>query len=70
VLESFFGLLSVTWSRLDAEHQLAKKLGLDGDKFLATAAQKLGFKGSVEDLLSTCVGGSLQYVPPAGQVRS
>jgi GTPase SAR1 family protein len=70
VLESFFGLLSLTWSKLDAEHQLAKKLGLDGEKFLATAAQRLGFKGSVEDLLSTCVGGSLRYAPPAGQVRS
>ncbi len=69
VLESFFGLLNLTWSKLDAEHQLAKKLGLDGDKFLATAAQKLGFKGSVEELLSTCVGGSLHYRPPTPQVR-
>ena len=70
VLESFFGLLHLTWSKLEAEHQLAKKLGLDGDKFLATAAQKLGFKGGVDDLLRACVGGSLDYTPPVAQVRS
>jgi hypothetical protein len=70
VLESFFGLLHLTWSKLDAEHQLAKKLGMDGDKFLANAAQKLGYKGKVEDLLRTCVGGSLDYKAPAAAVRS
>jgi signal recognition particle receptor subunit beta len=70
VLESFFGLLHLTWSKLDAEHQLAKKLGLDGDRFLATAAQKLGYKGTVDDLLRACVGGSLDYTAPAAQVRS
>ena len=69
VLESFFGLLHLTWSKLDAEHQLAKKLGLESDRFLAVAAQKLGYKGSVEELLSTCVGGSLDYTAPAAQVR-
>ena len=70
VLESFFGLLSLTWSKLDGDHQLAKKLGLDSEKFLTTVATKLGFKGSVDDLLATCVGGSLKYAPPAEQVRS
>ena len=50
VLETFFGLLHLTWSRLDAEHQLAKKLGLDSDKFLAIVAVKLGSKGNVEEL--------------------
>jgi signal recognition particle receptor subunit beta len=70
VLESFFGLLHLAWSKLDAEHQLAKKLGLDGDRFLATAAEKLGHKGEVKELLAACVGGSLDYAPPAQQVRS
>jgi hypothetical protein len=69
VLESFFGLLHLTWSRLDAEHQLADKLGIDGKRFLANAARKLGYEGSVEMLLSRCVGGSLSYTPAAG-VRS
>ncbi len=61
VLETFFGLLHLTWSRLNAEHQLAKKLGLDSDKFLANVAQKLGYQGNVDDLLRACVGGSLKY---------
>src|SRR5271170_6741510 len=54
VLETFFGLLHLTWSKLDAEHQLAKKLGLDGAKFLATAAEKLGHKGDIQTLLAAC----------------
>ena len=70
VLETFFGLLHLTWSKLDAEHQLAKKLGLDGDRFLENAAQKLGYRGGVDSLLKTCVGGSLDYAPPAKQVQS
>jgi GTPase SAR1 family protein len=69
VLESFFGLLHLVWSKLDAEHQLAKKLGLDSEKFLTSAAQKLGYQGSVDDLLRACVGGSLNYTAPAAAVR-
>jgi len=68
VLESFFGLMHLTWSKLDAEHQLAKKLGIQGDRFLTTAAQKLGYKGDISHLLRACVGGSLDYTP-AQQVR-
>ena len=66
VLETFFGLLHLTWSRLNSEHQLAKKLGLDSDRFLANVAQKLGYQGNVDDLLRACVGGSLKYKPPVG----
>jgi mutual gliding-motility protein MglA len=69
VLETFFGLLHLTWSKLDAEHQLARKLGLDSDVFLASAAEKLGYTGKVEDLLRACVGGSLTYTAPAAAVR-
>ncbi len=70
VLETFFGLLHLTWSKLDAEHQLAKKLGLDSNKFLSSAAEKLGYLGSTDDLLRACVGGSLEYSAPAAAVRS
>jgi hypothetical protein len=69
VLESFFGLLHLVWSKLDTEHQLAKKLGLDSEKFLTSAAQKLGYEGSVDELLRACVGGSLDYTSPAAAVR-
>ena len=63
VLESFFGLLHLTWSKLDSEHQLARKLNIEGDRFLNTAAEKLGYKGEVKTLLKACVGGSLDYTP-------
>ena len=68
VLESFFSLLYLTWSRLDGEHQLAKKLGLEGDAFLLTAARKLGYVGDVKLLLGACVGGVLKK--PAAQERT
>jgi signal recognition particle receptor subunit beta len=57
VLESFFGLLHVTWNKLDTEHQLAKNLGIDRKSFLPMVAGKLGFKGDVRSLLLACVGG-------------
>jgi len=66
VLETFFGLLHLTWSKLNSEHQLAKKLGLDSDRFLANVAQKLGYQGNVDDLVRACVGGSLKYKAPGG----
>jgi hypothetical protein len=70
VLESFFGLLQISWNRLDKEHQLGKNIGVDGAKFLPMVARKLGFTGDVKDLLSASVGGSLAKVPPVtpGQV--
>lgn len=60
VLESFFGLLHVTWNKLDHEHQLGKNLGIDREKFLPMVAGKLGFQGDVQTLLSACVGGALK----------
>jgi signal recognition particle receptor subunit beta len=59
VLESFFGLLQLTWTKLDAEHQLAEKIGIRPDAFLALAARKLGYSGEVSTLLGACLGGSL-----------
>jgi hypothetical protein len=59
VLESFFGLLYLTWTRLDEEHQLANKLGIRPDQFLTMAARKLGHQGDVGSLLAACVGGRL-----------
>ncbi len=58
VLETFFCLLRLTWHRLDAEHQLGKNLGIDRDRFLPMVAEKLGFQGSLDTLLSAVVGGT------------
>jgi GTPase SAR1 family protein len=70
VLESFFGLLSLTWSKLDAEHKLARTLGIDAAGFLPMAARQLGYSGNVDSLLSACVGGSLQFAPPGPNTGS
>ena len=59
VLETFFGLLHLTWTRLDSEHQLAKMIGVESGALLPMAARQLGLKGDVSALLSACVGGNL-----------
>jgi signal recognition particle receptor subunit beta len=57
VVECFIGLLHLTWMNLEAEHQLARKFGFDGEGFIHRVAAKLGFHGSVESLLSRSLGG-------------
>ena len=64
VLESFFGLLQLTWNKLDGEHQLGKTLGIDRDRFLPMVAEKIGFRGDVQTLLATSFGGAR---PAAGE---
>jgi signal recognition particle receptor subunit beta len=59
VLETFFGLLHVTWTRLDAEHQLGKMLGIERGELLPMAARQLGLAEDVQALLSRCIGGNL-----------
>lgn len=41
VLETFFGLLDATWRRLDAEHDLCKKLGIESRAFMAGCVSAL-----------------------------
>jgi signal recognition particle receptor subunit beta len=60
VLETFFGLLHLTWTKLDAEHQLGKMLGIGSPELLPMAARQLGLSMEVSKLLSTCVGGGLE----------
>ncbi len=60
VIETFMGLLHLTWARLDAEHQLAKKLSIDGETLLTNAAQKLGVSTPFGELLARRVGGTRQ----------
>jgi hypothetical protein len=67
VLESFFGLLYMTWNRLDGEHQLSKKIGIRPDQFLTVAARRLGYAGEVGLLLAACVGGRLSGPAPGGR---
>jgi signal recognition particle receptor subunit beta len=59
VLETFFGLLHLTWTKLDREHQLAKLLGVASGELLPMAARQLGVASDIATLLSSCVGGNL-----------
>jgi signal recognition particle receptor subunit beta len=56
VLESFFGLLALSWRRLDAEHDFGTKLGIGPDAFLEKAAAALGYEGKASDLAQAAVG--------------
>lgn len=59
VLETFFGLLHMTWTKLDREHQLAKLLGIAPTELLPMAARQLGVTKDLGGLLSSCVGGDI-----------
>jgi signal recognition particle receptor subunit beta len=67
VLETFFGLLHVTWVKVDGDHNLAKMLGIESRALLPMAARQLGLEADVSTLLSSCVGGRLDG---QGQVRA
>ncbi len=64
VVESFIGLLHLTWSALEAEHDLGRKFGFDSKAFLADVAAKLGNPRSIPEILGTCVGGALEVLRP------
>ncbi len=58
VVESFMGLLNLTWSSLDAQHDLSRKFGFNSQAFLNEVARKLGQTRAVKELVGACVGGS------------
>lgn len=64
VLETFFGLLDVTFRRLEEEHQLSKRFGMAPADFLARTATAIGMEGKADALVAACrVGGG---APPSG----
>lgn len=56
VVESFVGLLHLTWTSLDATHDLSRKFGIDGERFLADVAAKLGRTAGVVQILQSALG--------------
>ncbi|HKQ70575.1 MAG TPA: GTPase domain-containing protein [Polyangiaceae bacterium] len=62
VLETFLGLLHLTYSSLDAEHRLREKFGLAGPVLVADVAKKLGSKIPAEQLLRSSLGGALDVL--------
>jgi signal recognition particle receptor subunit beta len=59
VLESFFGLLQLTWAKLEAEHQLSRSLGIDAAGFLPMVGRKMGLAGDVWSLVNARIGGAI-----------
>ena len=64
VLETFLGLLHLTYTSLDTEHKLGEKFGVKGRVLLADVAAKLGSTLPVNQLLRSCLGGALDVLPP------
>jgi hypothetical protein len=69
VLETFMGLLHVTYASLDAQHKLTEKFGVGSGPLLADVAGKLGAKVPAEQLLRACLGGALDAVPSQTRVQ-
>ena len=65
VVETFFGLLQLTWSKLEAEHQLSRIIGIEPHEFVPVAARKMGIKRDVRVMLDSCLGGKLDYARSA-----
>ena len=61
VIETFFGLLNLTWSKLESEHQLSRIIGIQPEEFVPVAARKMGIKREIGVMLQSCLGGNLQY---------
>lgn len=59
-VETFMGLLHLTWETLDQTHQLSKRLSISGEELLNSAVRQLGVTSSVSDLLARRMGGSLE----------
>jgi hypothetical protein len=56
VVETFVGLLHLTWQTLENTHQLSKKLSIDGEELVSNAARQLGVTTPVRDLLARRMG--------------
>lgn len=69
VVETFMGLLHLTWQTLERTHSLSQKLSIDGEMLLGNAARQLGVATPIGNLLASRVGGArpVHSVPPASR---
>jgi mutual gliding-motility protein MglA len=63
VVETFMGLLHLTWQMLERTHSLSQKLSIDGEMLLGNAARQLGGAKPIGDLLASRVGGARSSLP-------
>ncbi|MDI1451357.1 gliding motility protein [Polyangium sp. 6x1] len=66
VVETFVCLLWLTWRSLDQSHQLSRKLSIDGDDLVSTAAQQLGVTTPFRELIAARMGGRMAGAAPGG----
>jgi len=57
VVETFVGLLHLTWQTLDVKHGFIEKFGFDTSAFFADVLGKLNHPASLTDVLNIRVGG-------------
>lgn len=66
VVETFIGLLHLTWQTLEVRHELSKKLSLESAALFEDVLKKLGRDRPLREVVAQRVGGShqLQQVKP------
>ncbi len=58
VVETFLAVLDLAWTRLEKEHQLSSKFGIEQQHLLSQVASRLGRGGSLEEALAARLGGA------------
>jgi mutual gliding-motility protein MglA len=66
VVETFVCLLWLTWRSLDQSHQLSRKLSIDGEELVTTAARQLGVTTPFRELIAARMGASGANAAPGG----
>jgi mutual gliding-motility protein MglA len=57
VVETFLGALQLAWQKLEKEHRLGEKFGIEGPQLLAQVSERLGRPGDAELAVAARVGG-------------
>ena len=61
VLETFLGLVTLTWARLDSEHDFSNKFRVKSESFIASLAKQLGIATDPQILIATALGKDPRY---------
>lgn len=61
VVETFLGVLQLTWNKLEEKHALKQKFGLEGATLIDHIGKKLGVEGGAGPAIATCLGGAGQF---------
>jgi mutual gliding-motility protein MglA len=67
VVESFIGLLQLTWQSLNDQHEFDRKFGFEPGAFVQMVASKLGSAAPVSALVGARLGGAVAGGAPKGK---